>query len=161
MIPRFLFTSALSLLLLSASAGPRALADPSPQTELGTNQFVVQFGNKLLLHSQVLKEDRPYWVYLPESYQPSNYAPKRYPVLYLLDGDSHFQWAAGVVRFMSIGWNLNVQIPELIIVAVPNTSTNRDRDLTPAAFKGTVGKPDTAPILGGGGRPFAGFWPKS
>jgi len=40
--------------------------------------------------SPTLKEYRKYWVYTPPSYHDSTYLPRRYPVLYLLDGDAHF-----------------------------------------------------------------------
>jgi len=90
----------------------------------------IRIGERLSIKSVILSEDRPYWVYLPESYGDETNAPRRYPVLYLLDGDGHFQSATGVVQFMSSGINGNVQIPELIVVAIPNT--NRIRDLTPS-----------------------------
>lgn len=89
-----------------------------------TNGPLVQYGEKYTLHSKILKEDRQYWVYLPPSYKPAH-TRKQYPVLYLLDGDSQFQWASQVVQFLSDSF----QIPELIVVAIPNT--DRNRDLTP------------------------------
>ena len=87
----------------------------------------INIGKKLVLHSEVLNEDRPYWVYLPASYNDG--ALQSYPVLYLLDGDAYFHSASGIVQFMSSGTNFNLQIPELIIVAIP--SLNRERDLAP------------------------------
>lgn len=90
----------------------------------------VTIGQKFAIASETLGEDRQYWVYLPESYDSDTVASQRYPVMYLLDGDGHFKSASGVVQFMSSGPNANSQIPELIIVAIPNT--NRWRDLTPS-----------------------------
>ena len=92
----------------------------------------INVGKKYAMRSKVLKEERPYWVYLPNSYDEGN-KKQRYPVLYLLDGDAHFQSASGVVQFMSSGINGNCQIPEMIVVAIPNT--NRTRDLTPTHTK--------------------------
>jgi predicted alpha/beta superfamily hydrolase len=89
----------------------------------------IAIGQRLLIDSQVLGEDRPYWVYLPESYNDETYSPIKYPVLYLLDGDAHFHSVTGVVQFMSSGINGNTQIPEMIVVAIPNT--DRRRDLSP------------------------------
>jgi predicted alpha/beta superfamily hydrolase len=89
----------------------------------------ITIGKKFSIDSEILGEVRSYWVYLPASYNGNASAPKDYPVMYLLDGDAHFQSASGVVQFMSSGINGNVQIPELIVVAIPNT--NRTRDLTP------------------------------
>src|SRR5688500_5229246 len=88
----------------------------------------IKIGKKHFLRSEILKEKRPYWVFLPNSYDEVN-KKHRYPVLYLLDGDSYFQPAIGTVQYMSNGPGGNCQIPEMIIVAIPNT--NRTRDLTP------------------------------
>ena len=68
------------------------------------------------MHSAVLQEDRPYLVYLPQSYQNKAFAPKRYPVLYLLDGDWHFHSASGMVQYLGVA----IHIPELIVVALPD-----------------------------------------
>ena len=67
-------------------------------------------------------------MHLPESYRDARYAPRQYPVMYLLDGDSSFHFATGTVHFMSEGLTGSTQIPELIVVPVPNT--DRTRDLT-------------------------------
>src|SRR5688572_14939028 len=87
----------------------------------------IKIGEKFALQSKVLNEERPYWVYLPQSYHNQMFAPKKHPVLYLLDGDANFHLASGIVQFMAA--NFHIQIPELIIVAIPNTE--RTRDLTP------------------------------
>lgn len=91
----------------------------------------IVIGKKHTLVSSLLGEERPYWVYLPPSYNDTIYARKHYPVLYLLDGEDHFHSASGVVQHMS-GMNCG-QIPEVIIVAIPNT--DRTRDLTPTHSK--------------------------
>jgi len=91
-------------------------------------------GEKFVLQSEILGEERPYFVNLPESYNDSKYQPKQYPVLYILDGSVHFHSASGVINHMSAGKNGNTQIPELIVVAIPNTS-DRTRDLTPSNAK--------------------------
>lgn len=91
-----------------------------------TNSPLVQFGENYTLHSKTFNEDRPYWVYLPPSYKTNrNHAPQKYPVLYLLDGEWNFEWACEVAQFMGD----TLEIPELIVVGIPNT--DRDRDLTP------------------------------
>lgn len=96
-----------------------------------TNSPLVQFGEKYTLHSKILNEDRQYWVSLPPSYKPTrNHARQKYPVLFLTDGESQFPWACEVVQFMGDSF----QIPELIVVAIPNT--DRDRDLTPTHDSG-------------------------
>ena len=115
----------------------------------------INVGKKYSMRSKVLKEERPYWVYLPNSYDEGN-KKQRYPVLYLLDGDAHFQSASGVVQFMSSGINGNCQIPEMIVVAIPNT--NRTRDLTPTHTKiAYSGKEEAFLESSGGGDAFLKF----
>jgi predicted alpha/beta superfamily hydrolase len=114
----------------------------------------INIGKKYSMGSKVLKEERPYWVYLPNSYNEAS--KQRYPVLYLLDGDAHFQSTSGVVQFMSSGINGNCQTPEMIVVAIPNT--NRTRDLTPTHSKiGISGNEEAFLESSGGGDAFLKF----
>jgi len=116
----------------------------------------VTIGHKFTIASETLGEDRQYWVYLPASYDSDSGASQHYPVMYLLDGDAHFPSASGVVEFMSSGINGNVQIPELIVVAIPNT--NRTRDLTPShSTIGPNGEEATFLQSSGGGDAFLKF----
>ncbi|MBT1696410.1 hypothetical protein KK083_05955 [Fulvivirgaceae bacterium PWU4] len=79
------------------------------------------------LYSEILSEKRSFFITLPASYEHDEfYGGKRYPVMVLLDADTHFEYASGMVHFMSDG--SNEQIPEMIVVAVRNT--NRTRDMT-------------------------------
>jgi hypothetical protein len=91
------------------------------------DQIVI--GTKHILHSDTLDEDRAYWVSLPESYKEENSTYKRYPILIVLDGNSHFRATTGIVNYMSSGYNGNRKIPEMIVVAIQNVS--RSRDFTP------------------------------
>jgi len=114
----------------------------------------LKIGEKFTLHSNVLNEERPYWVYLPASYNSKAQSPEAYPVLYLLDGDALFHTATGVVEFMSR--NGNDQIPELIVVAIPNT--DRNRDLTPThSLINQIGKQSRTLDSSGGGDAFLKF----
>jgi uncharacterized protein len=79
--------------------------------------------------STTLKEKRRYLVYTPPSYTDSLYTPRTYPVLYLLDGDAHFHSVTGLIQALATGVNGTFVIPEMIVVAIPNT--NRMRDLSP------------------------------
>lgn len=75
--------------------------------------------------SAALEEYRPYLVYTPRSYNDTTATPQRYPVLYLLDGNDHFHSVSGIVERLGA----TDVIPEMIVVAIPNT--DRARDLTP------------------------------
>ena len=85
-------------------------------------QVKVAIGQKQVIHSNILKEDRTYQIYLPASYHWA--LDRSYPVLYVLDGESNFLHTAGSVSFLSS----QGEIPELIVVAI--TSTIRIRDFT-------------------------------
>jgi predicted alpha/beta superfamily hydrolase len=68
----------------------------------------INIGKKYSMRSKILKAERPYWVYLPNSYDESN-NKQRYPVLYLLDGDAHFQSmvrCAAPLRGQDVCWGL-------------------------------------------------------
>lgn len=89
--------------------------------------------------SKVLNEDRKIYIYVPpiDTLSPN----KRYPVLYVLDGDNHFSLVAEYIRYLS-RQDVNV-VPEMIIVGIPNT--NRTRDLTPTnSVLGYEGKSDSS-----------------
>ncbi|MCW3465119.1 alpha/beta hydrolase [Chitinophaga nivalis] len=90
------------------------------------------------LSSKVLGEYRKVYIYAPpaDTLMPD----KRYPVMYILDGDNHFSLVAEYCRYLSRS-DVNV-VPEMIIVGIPNT--NRVRDLTPThSITDNDGNPDT------------------
>jgi len=89
----------------------------------------ITIGTKYKFHSNILGEDREYWVSLPESYNEETSSYKSYPVLIVLDGNAHFKSITGMVNYMSSGYNGNRKIPEMIVVAIQNV--NRSRDFTP------------------------------
>lgn len=98
----------------------------------------IVIGQRLSLHSEVLNEDRPLWVYTPAGYDQSTAA---YPVLYLLDGNGHFHHTTGAIQFLAA----NNRMPQMIVVAIPNT--DRTRDLTPSAS--TAANAGRLPTAGG------------
>lgn len=77
-----------------------------------------------LIHSAGINEDRTVWIHLPPEYNEST---DNYPVLYLLDGGSHFKYVSEMIDFLS-GFESNC-IPRMIVVGIPNT--DRGRDFTP------------------------------
>jgi len=85
--------------------------------------------------SGTLDEHRPYLMYTPPSYTDTTNTPQSYPVLYLLDGDAHFHSVSGLIQILGTGVNGTFVVPEMIVVAIPNT--DRTRDLTPT--QATVG----------------------
>ncbi|MEW5915507.1 MAG: alpha/beta hydrolase-fold protein [Gemmatimonadota bacterium] len=106
--------------------------------------------------SATLKETRPYLVYTPPSYDDTTTAQQRYPVLYLLDGDAHFHSVTGLIQALGTGVNGTYVIPEMIVVAIPNT--DRTRDMTPTNVTvGFDGKPSPAFKTSGGMGNFLNF----
>lgn len=61
-------------------------------------QESIVIGHKEKLYSETLNEERNYWIYLPPSYQDNNYGKASYPVIYLLDGDTHFTTAVAIQK---------------------------------------------------------------
>lgn len=94
------------------------------------NEESIVIGKKEIIHSKVLNEDRKIWIYTPNMTSPYTSPDKRYPVLYLLDGDAHFFSTVGMIQQLSQA-NGNGVLPEMIVVAIENT--NRLRDLVPAS----------------------------
>jgi predicted alpha/beta superfamily hydrolase len=142
----------LSSIMLAQAIACGAESNGAPNTQPDNS---IKIGERLVIHSAILQEDRPYVVYLPQSYQSNEFAPKRYPVLYLLDGDWLFHSASGVVYYMG----LNGQIPELIVVAILNTQ--RTRDFTPThTTKDAHGKETPDFASSGGGTNFLRFLSK-
>ena len=82
------------------------------------------------LQSEVLQEERGYWVSLPQSYNQPYNDYQKYPICIVLDGDVHFYTAASTFQFMG-----GKQIPEMIVVGIKNVS--RSRDYTPDKIQTT------------------------
>jgi predicted alpha/beta superfamily hydrolase len=93
--------------------------------------------DRITLESKVLGENRSIYIQYPMN--PKNPAAA-YPVLYLLDGESHFDLVSQQCIYLS-RWDVNV-MPEMIVVGIVNT--NRVRDLTPThSVIDYYGKADT------------------
>jgi predicted alpha/beta superfamily hydrolase len=82
---------------------------------------------QILLSSKALNEDRTIWIHLPPDYNSST---DNYPVLYLLDGGSHFKYVSEMVDFLSDFET--PYIPRMIVVGIPNI--DRGRDFTPIFY---------------------------
>ena len=88
-------------------------------------QDSIYIGTRHTLFSEILNEERKYWIYIPET--KAGEKGKAYPVLYLLDGDSFFHSVGWFYAFTSL--LLNLKLTSLHVVAVLNT--DRTRDFTP------------------------------
>ena len=85
----------------------------------------VVIGETVQLQSNVLKESRSLLISKPAGYDNST---DRYPVLYLLDGETHFHYASGIVSFLAV----NDRIPKMLLVGIVSGGRERrTHDLTP------------------------------
>lgn len=87
----------------------------------------ISLGTKDSIYSAILKENREIWIYLPEDAKTN--PDHKYPVIYLLDGETYFHAFTGEVSHLS-EVNGNAIIPDMIVVGIINT--NRGRDLSPS-----------------------------
>ena len=128
-----------TLLAIVAVAGAQ-----TPASDAANRQVVI--GERIVVHSTKLGEDREAIVALPSGYQSG---AERYPVLYVLDGEENIVTAVSAVRFLASAG----RIPEMIVVAI----VNRDRllDFTPPLHR-TPSPPREVERAGGSG-PFIAF----
>jgi uncharacterized protein len=90
-------------------------------------QNPVVVGEVLNFRSAVLGEDRQLFIAKPAEYDR---AAERYPVLYILDAETHFRYASGIVEFLAFA----DRIPQMIVVGITSGSRERrTRDLTPVS----------------------------
>ena len=112
-----------TILLVSA-----CITLPASATSVVEEIRTVGNASRISIDSTVLNETRDVLVHLPKGYATSN---KHYPVLYLLDGDRHFNHAITATEFLQT----QERVPELIVVAITNTRAwgegggTRGRDL--------------------------------
>ena len=55
-----------------------------------TEVRALNFAKEYSVHSEILNEDRTFWVSLPTSYENPIFGPEHYPVIYAVDGISVF-----------------------------------------------------------------------
>tara|TARA_B100000809_G_scaffold204108_1_gene205405 strand:+ start:323 stop:1606 length:1284 start_codon:yes stop_codon:yes gene_type:complete len=144
---RLLLITVIALSLLNCET------KKSSETTIEKDNKIV-FGHKDVIHSDILNEDREIWVHLPESAMGESKSLSKYPVLYLLDGPGHFYSVTGIIKQLSTT-NGNTIVPEMIIVAIPNT--NRSRDLTPTHVDFDFFSGDSIQYSSGGGSEFLDF----
>ncbi|MDB4903463.1 MAG: alpha/beta hydrolase [Mucilaginibacter sp.] len=70
------------------------------------------------VYSKILNEKRVIYVHVPDGDKN-----QRYPVLYILDGENHFQSAVAIVQ------QISGITPDMIVIGI--TNSDRERDLTP------------------------------
>jgi predicted alpha/beta superfamily hydrolase len=108
----------------------------------------VVIGERVQLQSRILKESRSLVVSKPAGYDDGT---ERYPVLYLLDAETHFHYASGIVNFLGE----NDRMPKMLVVGVDSEDiAQRTRDLTTPS---TVESDNRFSPGGGGAQAFLSF----
>lgn len=101
----------------------------SPKLNFAQQQIdYISLGQTIEFNSKILNEKRDILIYTPTGYEDSN---RKYPTLYITDGAENFFIATAIVNFLS----RSGQIPQMIVVGIPNV--NRNRDLSPSVIQGT------------------------
>src|ERR1035437_7488943 len=115
-------TTGRSLALLVFLAAPQiSKIDAWAQSQ----ESPVVIGETVHLQSNTLKETRSLLISKPAGYDNDM---DRYPVLYLLDGETHFRYTAAIVDFLAA----NDRIPKMLVVGITSgASAKRTHDLTP------------------------------
>jgi predicted alpha/beta superfamily hydrolase len=119
----FLFSCIASIVSFAQIAAP-----PAPQ--------------RLVVHSNVLNEDRVIWVRMPAAAQGKK---ESYPVLYMTDAGTNVNEIGSTIDFLA---DTNF-IPPLIVVAIANTDRNRDLTPSHAGMPHSDGTVEPVPTSGG------------
>lgn len=96
------------------------------------SQEDILIGKEYSIYSDILQEERKYWVHLPDCYSTSD--KNNYSVIYLLDGELFFHSVVGMSKTISSG--KDQYLPKSIIVGI--ISKDRAKDMTPSAS--TIGR---------------------
>ncbi|GJM31265.1 MAG: hypothetical protein DHS20C18_02660 [Saprospiraceae bacterium] len=96
-------------------------------------QFLQKVGVLDSLYSENLKESRNFFVQFPANYSENE--NKKYPVVFILDGEVLLPTVNNVHSFYSGGY-----MPEMVLVGISNAD-NRTRDLTTSEIKEKYGMP--------------------
>lgn len=116
---RFIFTLLLCKIL---TVNFIMAQNPAEQTSVVN----ISLGQRVQFFSSEMKEKRTFSIYVPPI---NSNSPKRFPVIYVLDGDTNFLQTVSTVSFLA----MNDLMPEAIVVGIANT--DRIRDLTPKLTK--------------------------
>jgi predicted alpha/beta superfamily hydrolase len=125
-------TGMLFIVLVALVNGKSVLAQSTP-TPPPENK-PLESGNivKTNIHSTILGEDRSVIIHLPRNY--SKDTAQKHPVMYVLDGTSQDDHTADKITVLSDAG----LVPAAIVVGLPNTRGNRERDQTPPFMRRNV-----------------------
>jgi predicted alpha/beta superfamily hydrolase len=139
------------------SQAPVVAAAPAAATS-ATRPALLTLANTevRVLHSELTGKDHQVIYGLPPSFAKE--PTRRYPVLYLLDG----QWDFTLLNMLSGGLRFDQVMPEMLIVGLSYAGADPDYDALRADdYVPTQGKNHDGKLVGGGGKKFLEFIEKS
>jgi predicted alpha/beta superfamily hydrolase len=119
---------ALLVALNVKSIQAQATPTPTPTPSTAASDNLIQTS----IHSTIMAEDRRVIIHLPRNY--SKDSAQKYPVMYVLDGTSQDDHTADKITVLSDAG----LVPAAIVVGLPNTRGNRERDQTPPFMRRDV-----------------------
>ncbi len=93
--------------------------------------YLTEIGKHDSLYSNVLNENKDFWVQYPEFFNPE----LKYPVVFILDGGRDLPTVVNTHKYYSGGF-----FPEMIMIGISNAE-NRTRDLTTSKVTNRRGRP--------------------
>ena len=127
----------------------------SPAFSQETTQDIV-IGKFHTIHSKILGEDKDIWLYVPPHGRSIDFEAPKFPVVYLLDGEDHFESMLASLK-KRCNSDLDAFCPQMILVGV--THNDRGRELSPTKSAGLM-PPHTVNENGGGGEEFTAYLEK-
>lgn len=106
----------------------QATPTPTPTPAAAQSNSLIQTN----IHSTIMAEERRVIIHLPRNY--SKDSAQKYPVMYVLDGTSQDDHTADKITVLSDAG----LVPAAIVVGLPNTRGNRERDQTPPFMRRDV-----------------------
>src|SRR6185295_748780 len=127
------FATVMLLIILSAIPNVKSVLAQATPTPASENK-PPESSNKIQtnIHSTILDEDRRVIIHLPRNYAKDT--AQKHPVMYVLDGTSQDDHTADKIGVLSDAG----LIPTAIVVGLPNTRGNRERDQTPPFMRRIV-----------------------
>lgn len=110
------------LLILSTVISISVIAENKKIEPPKGEAITYQAGFHYSFDSKVLSEQRELLIHLPDDYEKSD---KKYPVIYVLDGNGHFKHATSAITYLKT----QNFMPEAILIGITNNSGTRGRDL--------------------------------
>lgn len=123
------------------------------QTSHAQTKTAITIGVTDAIYSKVFQKKRTLLVYTPAGANNNPRGSVRYPVMYLLDGESFFHSFTGIVQYLS---STGV-MPEMIVVGIVNTDRTMDLTPTHSVYWSDGEKDEKALHTSGGGENFISF----